>query len=834
MIVALSSFQIYPAVNGGYDTENLEVRWYYNRGFIDSSTVFVQGGNGQSGFYITSTCTVDGSGIITVPSTNLFSTLDAIDPAPQSIQIFGRLYSNNSPKQWITAYSSTPQGWVVQDETPITYEDLVLQNQAIVLANAPAIFPTFAQMIAYIDSLTPTPLASDVVIGRTRLSFAPVDALDPVALAENDPRVGSWFNIIAYGADTANTAAQNTTFVAAARAAAAAVGGGIYWPVGYFPINTISITVPSMMATGGGPQPATGQTVTFTKPITADISKHFDNALSGQGTIVCTNQIVYPDWWATNTTPGTTDMAGAINAADASIVSGADSDFIGQTVAWQGEVWFKPSVTYRINSGLTYRGAPWNLQWATIDYHGSSVAISAVGTNLHRKILDIHSGIIYGGNSTGTAYGLCLSYNMRSYAALSGVIFLGFPGPGVHYSGPQWDLSFYDMQILSCGSVTGSGMDFASQVTATTNANPCVITTDRAHGFASSQSVYLSGYLSTLGTALNGAQTVTVLSATTFSVAVNTTASSVYSGTGASASGVTDINQFNWFNPIFENNGNASSGKGGAIDNTGVFPGAFHQWASFGGLFTSNLGLAEVSFIGGSNINFYAPYVESAGTGDVDNGFYFNNVAEVGCHHPYFTGSANTGAAIQFTNSTVGEVSNIRNTGNWTLSIDVNDFALMTVISLGSLTPAGTDSSQTTRGQINWPFKNNNQLPLWYQPTPNTQTGSVTLTAANLITGIIVGTPPGAGGNVNYQVPSGSLVEASGLYAANDSFDWTIINLGSGTTDTITITAGASHTLVGNAVVQSANAATGAIYGNSGRFRTRKTSTDTWVTYRIS
>jgi hypothetical protein len=68
----------------------------------------------------------------------------------------------------------------------------------------------------------------------------------------------------------------------------------------------------------------------------------------------------------------------------------------------------------------------------------------------------------------------------------------------------------------------------------------------------------------------------------------------------------------------------------------------------------------------------------------------------------------------------------------------------------------------------------------------------------------------------------------------NDSFDWTLINLSAASADTITVTAGSSHTIVGNAIVQSANASTGGIYGNSGLFRTRKTATDTFVTYRVA
>ena len=70
--------------------------------------------------------------------------------------------------------------------------------------------------------------------------------------------------------------------------------------------------------------------------------------------------------------------------------------------------------------------------------------------------------------------------------------------------------------------------------------------------------------------------------------------------------------------------------------------------------------------------------------------------------------------------------------------------------------------------------------------------------------------------------------------ANNDSFEWTLINLSAAAIDTITIVAGADHTVVGNMIVQSAHGTTGALYGNSATFRTRKTATNTFVTYRIS
>jgi hypothetical protein len=68
----------------------------------------------------------------------------------------------------------------------------------------------------------------------------------------------------------------------------------------------------------------------------------------------------------------------------------------------------------------------------------------------------------------------------------------------------------------------------------------------------------------------------------------------------------------------------------------------------------------------------------------------------------------------------------------------------------------------------------------------------------------------------------------------DDSFDWCLINNALAAADTITVTAGTDHTIVGNPVVQSLHASTGAIYGYSSLWRTRKTAANTYVTYRIA
>jgi len=119
------------------------------------------------------------------------------------------------------------------------------------------------------------------------------------------------------------------------------------------------------------------------------------------------------------------------------------------------------------------------------------------------------------------------------------------------------------------------------------------------------------------------------------------------------------------------------------------------------------------------------------------------------------------------------------------------------------------------------------------QPTPSAKTTAVTLTIAELLTRIITGTHT-AGATQAYTLPTGTLCEAGGYFNINDSIDWVLINLSAAAADTITVTAGETHTIVGNPIVQSAHASTGGIYGNSATFRTRKTALNTFVTYRIS
>lgn len=105
------------------------------------------------------------------------------------------------------------------------------------------------------------------------------------------------------------------------------------------------------------------------------------------------------------------------------------------------------------------------------------------------------------------------------------------------------------------------------------------------------------------------------------------------------------------------------------------------------------------------------------------------------------------------------------------------------------------------------------------QPDPGVLNATGALTAAMMLAGLVTSTTAAA---VAGTVPTGTVMEAASEFAVNDSFDWSVINTGG---NAFTVTAAATHTLVGNAVVAA---------GKTGAFRTRKTALNTFVTYSIA
>lgn len=94
-------------------------------------------------------------------------------------------------------------------------------------------------------------------------------------------------------------------------------------------------------------------------------------------------------------------------------------------------------------------------------------------------------------------------------------------------------------------------------------------------------------------------------------------------------------------------------------------------------------------------------------------------------------------------------------------------------------------------------------------------TGAVS--AAAMLGGIVTS----AAATVAGTVPTGTVLDAASEFAIGESFKWSVIKVGA---NAFTVTAAATHTLVGDAVVATAT---------SGLFETVKTAANTFVTYRI-
>jgi hypothetical protein len=105
------------------------------------------------------------------------------------------------------------------------------------------------------------------------------------------------------------------------------------------------------------------------------------------------------------------------------------------------------------------------------------------------------------------------------------------------------------------------------------------------------------------------------------------------------------------------------------------------------------------------------------------------------------------------------------------------------------------------------------------QGDPGTLNATGTLTDSLILGGLVTSTTAAA---VVATLDTGAIMDASNTFAINDAFFWSAINTGS---NAFTVTAAASgHTVVGAGAVAA---------GTSGRFMTRKTAANTFVSYRI-
>lgn len=119
---------------------------------------------------------------------------------------------------------------------------------------------------------------------------------------------------------------------------------------------------------------------------------------------------------------------------------------------------------------------------------------------------------------------------------------------------------------------------------------------------------------------------------------------------------------------------------------------------------------------------------------------------------------------------------------------------------------------------------NLNEAVMGYSSAPVTATDTATLTAAQVLNGIILATPTAA---ANYTLPTVSDLEAVLSSAKEGStIEFVIINLASSNYD-ITVVTNTGWTVTGGGVVVVQEA-------SSARFRARKTGSASWQLYRVA
>lgn len=124
---------------------------------------------------------------------------------------------------------------------------------------------------------------------------------------------------------------------------------------------------------------------------------------------------------------------------------------------------------------------------------------------------------------------------------------------------------------------------------------------------------------------------------------------------------------------------------------------------------------------------------------------------------------------------------------------------------------------------------NLNEPQIYASAPVATATDTATLTAAQILSGIIVGTPTAA---ANYTLPTVALLEATLVNAKiGTTFDLSIINVATTAAYDITVQVGTGWTIVGQAQVSSNAAVTDSAQAT---FRARKTAAGAWTLYRIA
>lgn len=143
-----------------------------------------------------------------------------------------------------------------------------------------------------------------------------------------------------------------------------------------------------------------------------------------------------------------------------------------------------------------------------------------------------------------------------------------------------------------------------------------------------------------------------------------------------------------------------------------------------------------------------------------------------------------------------------------------------------------TDGVGKTVGVASSFTSNAGSVAILTQGTPTALTTSATLTAAQLLTGILTANQ-GAAGAAAYQLPLATDLQAAlpTSFGVNNAFDFSVINISVTGAEAASITTNTGWTLVGDMDIIANSAST---TKSAGRFRVRETAANTFTLYRLS
>ena len=244
-------------------------------------------------------------------------------------------------------------------------------------------------------------------------------------------------------------------------------------------------------------------------------------------------------------------------------------------------------------------------------------------------------------------------------------------------------------------------------------------------------------------------------------------------------------------------------------------------------LVTPNIGVATATTINGLTLTSSAAGFTIAGGTTSKTLTLSNTLTLAGTDTSTLNiGTGGTLGSAAFTASTAYLSSSVTSLPLVTLingtTIPASSTLLTTVSTTSGLTSFGTSPTLSGTLTISGATFNTGGVTYFYQPAITTisTSGANTLTIAQLLTEILNYTGTNT---ATFTLPTGTLMDGGVTGIVNNvAFDWSIVNT---VAFAITMAPGTSHTYVGNTTV-AANI--------SARFRSVRTGTTTWVTYRLS